>query len=79
MWRWRTLGLAHPQRSAARSQESIDNLRAIVDVIRDGDGERAERMTREEANQAAAEVLRLLAVSDLDDTNPMTELQERHA
>jgi DNA-binding GntR family transcriptional regulator len=79
MWRWRTLGLAHPQRSAARSQESIDNLRAIVDAIRDGDGERAERMTREEANQAAAEVLRLLAVSDLDDTNPMTELQERHA
>jgi len=79
MWRWRTLGLAHPQRSATRSQESIDNLREIVAAIRAGDGERAERTTRAEANQAAAEVLRLLAYADLDAASDDKRLKENRA
>jgi DNA-binding GntR family transcriptional regulator len=64
MWRWRALGLAHPQRSAARSGESLDNLRGIVAAIKNRDAEAAERITREEASQAAEEVLRLLAYAD---------------
>ena len=64
MWRWRALGLAHPQRSAARSRESVENLRDIVAAIKRGDSDEAERVTRAEASQAAEEVLRLLDYSE---------------
>ncbi|HSG63956.1 MAG TPA: GntR family transcriptional regulator, partial [Gammaproteobacteria bacterium] len=64
MWRWRALGLAHPQRSTERSRESIENLRAIVAAIKRRDAEAAERITRDEAHQAAEEVVRLLALVD---------------
>ncbi|MBI4207020.1 MAG: GntR family transcriptional regulator [Betaproteobacteria bacterium] len=60
IWRWRALGLSHPQRSAQRSKESIRNLRAMLAAIRKRDAEAAERITREEASRAAAEVMRLL-------------------
>jgi len=61
IWRWRALGLSHPQRSAQRSKESIRNLRAMLAAIRRRDPDGAERVTRDEANRAAAEVMRLLA------------------
>ena len=64
MWRWRTLGLAHPQRSEARSRESVENLRDIVAAIKNGNADEAERLTRAEASQAAEEVQRLLADSE---------------
>jgi DNA-binding GntR family transcriptional regulator len=79
MWRWRALGLAHPMRSAERSGESIDNLRSIVAAIRNHDGDEAERITREEANQAAEEVLRLLAYADLEPVRPQTISKEIRA
>jgi DNA-binding GntR family transcriptional regulator len=60
IWRWRALGLSHPERSAARSKESIRNLRAVLAAIRRRDAGEAERITREEAHRAAAEVMRLL-------------------
>jgi DNA-binding GntR family transcriptional regulator len=60
IWRWRALGLGHPQRSARRSQESIRGLKAILTAIRRRDADAAERLTREEASHAAAEVLRLI-------------------
>ena len=60
IWRWRALGLSHPQRSPDRSRESITNLAAVLNAIRERDGESAERLTREEADKAAAEVVRLL-------------------
>ncbi|MBI4194683.1 MAG: GntR family transcriptional regulator [Betaproteobacteria bacterium] len=60
IWRWRALGLSHPGRSAERSKESIHNLRAMLAAIGKRDGDRAERITREEASRAAAEVMRLL-------------------
>ena len=60
IWRWRALGLSHPERSAQRSRESVRNLRAILAAIRKRDAAAAERVTREEANRAAAEVMRLL-------------------
>ncbi|MEK6594253.1 MAG: GntR family transcriptional regulator [Pseudomonadota bacterium] len=60
IWRWRALGLSHPQRSAQRSKESVRNLRAILASIRKRDANAAEKLTREEAQRAAAEVMRLI-------------------
>jgi len=79
MWRWRALGLAHPQRSAERSAASIDNLNAIVDAIERGDASEAERVTREEASQAAEEVLRLLAYEENDEPSPSSMTEEIRA
>ncbi|WP_161141981.1 GntR family transcriptional regulator [Propylenella binzhouense] len=61
IWRWRALGLAHPQRSPGRSQESIDNLRTLVRAIDAGDSEGAEAVARSEVMKAAVEAMRLLA------------------
>lgn len=60
IWRWRALGLSHPGRSAARSRESIRDLRAMLAAIRKRDSEATERITREATKRAAAEVMRLL-------------------
>ncbi|MDP1717170.1 MAG: GntR family transcriptional regulator [Burkholderiales bacterium] len=60
IWRWRALGLTHPQRSDARSRESIEGLRAILVAIRGRDAETAEKLMREEAQHAAAEIMRLI-------------------
>lgn len=60
IWRWRALGLSHPGRSTQRSKESVRNLRTMLAAIRKRDADAAERITREEANRAAAEVMRLL-------------------
>jgi len=61
--RWRSLGLRHPQRSPARSQEAIRNLRALVAALRRRDPDRAERIIRHEVTRAATEVTRLLGSS----------------
>jgi DNA-binding GntR family transcriptional regulator len=58
--RWRALGLGHPQRSPARSRETIRNLRALVAALRKRDPDLAERIIRDEVTRAAAEVTRLL-------------------
>lgn len=79
MWRWRALGLAHPMRSAERSRESLDNLSGIVAAIRNHDGDEAERMTRDEANQAAEEVLRLLAYADPELARPKATSKDNRA
>jgi GntR family transcriptional regulator, trigonelline degradation regulator len=60
IWRWRAVGLSHPERSAQRSKESVRNLRAMLGAIRKRDADAAERITRDEAHRAAAEVMRLL-------------------
>jgi GntR family transcriptional regulator, trigonelline degradation regulator len=62
--RWRALGLAHPRRSARRSQESIKGLRAVVAAIKARDAELADKIMREEVTRAAAEIVRLLGNSD---------------
>lgn len=62
IWRWRAMGLSHPERSAQRSKESVRNLRAMLGAIRKRDADAAERITRDEAHRAAAEVMRLLKV-----------------
>jgi DNA-binding GntR family transcriptional regulator len=63
VWRWRALGLAHPQRSGKRSAETIRNLGSLVAAIDDGDAERAERIARGEVTNAASEAMRLLAAA----------------
>jgi len=60
IWRWRALGLTHPGRSSDRSRESISGLRDMLAAIRRRDAVEAERLTRDEAHRAAAEVMRLL-------------------
>lgn len=61
IWRWRAVGLTHPQRTARRLDESVENLRAMVNAINDGDGDAAERIARNEVSRAAEEVMRLIA------------------
>jgi len=60
IWRWRALGLSHPRRSDERSRESIEGLRAILAAIRARDAGTAEKLMREEAQHAAAEIMRLI-------------------
>lgn len=61
IWRWRALGVTHPQRSPGRAKEAIRGLRAIQEAIRRRDAAAAEEATREEAMHGAREVLRLLS------------------
>jgi GntR family transcriptional regulator, trigonelline degradation regulator len=63
IWRWRALGLSHPQRSTERPKESMRWLRAMLDAIKLRDGNEAEKIIRDEVTRAAAEVTRLLAGS----------------
>jgi len=63
IWRWRALGLSHPQRSAQRSKESVKGLRAVLAAIKKRDADAAEKLTREEAQRAAAEVMRLIELT----------------
>lgn len=60
IWRWRALGLSHPQRSDQSSKQSVKNLRALLSAIRKRDADAAENLTRTEAQRAAAEVMRLI-------------------
>ena len=61
IWRWRAVGLTHPNRSARRLDESVSNLRAMVTAIKEKNGDAAERIAREEVSNAAEEVMRLIA------------------
>lgn len=60
VWRWRVLGLAHPQRSRRRGEESVRTLGRLVGAIEARDAGLAETIAREEVTQAAAEAIRLL-------------------
>lgn len=60
VWRWRALGLSHPNRSTHRSDESVANLRDVVEAIRAGEADRAEAAARHEVRLAATEVMRIL-------------------
>ncbi len=61
IWRWRALGLTHPDRSPERSRESLENLRAFLGAVGARDADAAEALIRREAEKAAEEVMRLLA------------------
>jgi DNA-binding GntR family transcriptional regulator len=60
IWRWRALGLTHPNRSTERDRESLRNLRALLGAMRKRDAALAEKTIRDEVSKAAAEIYRLL-------------------
>jgi DNA-binding GntR family transcriptional regulator len=60
IWRWRALGLSHPQRSPGRSEESIKGLQALHKAIVARDAVAAEKLARDEVLHAAAEIVRIL-------------------
>ena len=61
IWRWRAVGLMHPNRGHERLSESVSNLTLLVAAIENGDGDLAEQITRKEVSRAAEEVMRLIA------------------
>jgi DNA-binding GntR family transcriptional regulator len=63
IWRWRALGLSHPQRSAERSSKSVQGLHAVIGAIKARNAGLAEKIMRVEVTEAAAEITRLLAGS----------------
>ena len=67
IWRWRAVGLTHPNRAHERLSESVNNLTLLVSAIESGDGDMAERITREEVSKAAEEVMRLIAAEQETD------------
>jgi len=64
IWRWRAVGLTHPKRAARRLDESVENLRTMVNAISNNDGDAAERIARDEVSRAAKEVMRLIATEN---------------
>jgi DNA-binding GntR family transcriptional regulator len=64
IWRWRALGLSHPRRSPARSEESIKGLQALYKAILARDAAAAEKLAREEVMRAAQEIIRILSAPD---------------
>jgi GntR family transcriptional regulator, trigonelline degradation regulator len=61
IWRWRAVGLTHPDRADDRLNDSVGNLRLLIAAIRNKDGDSAERIMRTEVSNAAGEVMRLIA------------------
>jgi GntR family transcriptional regulator, trigonelline degradation regulator len=59
IWRWRALGLGHPKRSPGRSKQSVAALRELYQALKSKDGELAEKIARQEALNAAAEINRI--------------------
>jgi GntR family transcriptional regulator, trigonelline degradation regulator len=68
IWRWRAVGLGHPQRSAERSLASMRALHAMITAIKARNADLAEKIIRAEVTEAAVEVTRLLAERGLPAT-----------
>jgi DNA-binding GntR family transcriptional regulator len=66
IWRWRALGLGHPKRSPSRSKQSIAALRKLFDALKSRDAELAEEIARQEAMNAAAEIMRIFGETDAE-------------
>jgi GntR family transcriptional regulator, trigonelline degradation regulator len=64
IWRWRALGLGHPQRSPGRSKQSVSALRDLYQALKKRDAELAEKISRQEALNAAAEIMRIFDETD---------------
>jgi DNA-binding GntR family transcriptional regulator len=60
IWRWRALGVSHPQRSPTRPEESIKGLQALHKAIVQRDADAAEKLARDEVMNAAEEIVRIL-------------------
>jgi len=60
IWRWRALGVTHPQRSPQRAREAVRDLKELCAAIRRRDADAAERAARDQASHGATAALRLL-------------------
>lgn len=67
IWRWRAVGLTHPNRARDRLNESVENLRLLIAAIKDKDGDAAEQISRQEVSRASVEVMRLIAAEQAAD------------
>jgi DNA-binding GntR family transcriptional regulator len=76
IWRWRALGVTHPQRSPQRAKEAVRGLNAICAAVRGRDAGAAECAAREEASRGAVEVMRLLAEERAPATAPAARLKK---
>ena len=59
-WRWRALGLTHPNRDPARQKRSLENLSKLHDAILQKNSPRAQSLIDAEVQDAQAEILRLI-------------------
>jgi DNA-binding GntR family transcriptional regulator len=66
IWRWRALGLGHPQRTPGRSKQSVTALRALYDALKKRDAELAEKIARQEAMNASAEIMRIFGEAETE-------------
>lgn len=64
IWRWRALGLGHPKRSPGRSKQSVAALRDLYQALKNRDAGLAERIARQEAMNAAAEIMRIFGETE---------------
>jgi DNA-binding GntR family transcriptional regulator len=64
IWRWRALGITHPQRAPQRAREAVRDLRNVCAALRRRDADAAERAARDQASHGAASALRLLAAAE---------------
>jgi GntR family transcriptional regulator, trigonelline degradation regulator len=66
IWRWRALGLGHPQRSPGRSKQSVAALGDLYEAVKSRDGELAEKIARQEVMNAAAEIMRIFGEAETE-------------
>jgi DNA-binding GntR family transcriptional regulator len=59
-WRWRALGLTHPNRDPERQQRSLKNLSMLHDAILQKNRVRAQSIIDLEVQDAQDEILRLI-------------------
>lgn len=64
IWRWRAVGLTHPNRSGRRSIESMEGLHEMLKAIRLRNAELAQSAISHEVMRAAEEITRLIAHND---------------
>jgi len=61
-WRWRTLGLTHPNRDPKRQQRSVKNLSNLYQAILQKDISKAKLIIDIEVKDAQDEILRLIKI-----------------
>lgn len=61
-WRWRTLGLTHPNRDPKRQQRSLKNLSKLYQAILQKDISKAKLLIDIEVKDAQDEILRLIKI-----------------
>ena len=59
IWRFRALGLGHPNRTPDRSGQSIAGMRDLYEVLVARDADRAEKVARLEVTHAGEEILKI--------------------